>query len=203
MIYGLLNFLIGFLFYLPGMLWAMTIHEFSHGYVAYKLGDPTAARMGRLTLDPMKHIDPLGFIALIFAHIGWAKPVPVSPHYFRNPKRDMMLVAIAGPASNFLSAIAGFIIWKLLHVTGIYIRGIDTFLYAFTYINVAFGTFNLLPIPPLDGWRIVEFFWKDSPRLEQVLPFTIVFLVVIFWVYPKVITGPIGAIYSLFFKIFF
>ncbi len=199
----MLGTIINLLYFLPGILWAMSIHEFSHGYVAYKLGDPTAARAGRLTLDPLKHIDPFGLIALFIVHIGWAKPVPVNPSYFRNPKRDMMLVALAGPASNFASAIAGFIIWKLLIDLNLNFVGLRQFMLSFTYINVAFGTFNLLPLPPLDGWRIVEFFWKDSPRLEQVLPFTIVLLITIFFWAPYVITTPIEIIHNFLYRLVF
>ncbi len=177
------------------MLWALSFHEFSHGFVAYKLGDPTAARAGRLTLDPLKHIDVFGFIALIVAHVGWAKPVPVNPNYFRNPRRDMLLVALAGPLSNFLSAVVGLLLLRFLLSLNINFMSLNTMLYGLIYINVAFGTFNLLPLPPLDGWRIVEFFWKDHPPLEHVLPFTIVLLILIFYVAPQIILWPINKIF--------
>jgi hypothetical protein len=91
---------------LPPLLFALTIHELAHGYVAWRLGDPTAKNEGRLTLNPLKHLDPLGVLAFIIMKIGWAKPVPVDPRYFRNPQRDMLLVALAGPGSNVILAVA-------------------------------------------------------------------------------------------------
>ena len=98
----------------PPLLFALTIHEFSHGYIAHQLGDPTAKRMGRLTLNPLKHLDPLGVLAFIIMKIGWAKPVPVDPRYFKNPLKDMLWVALAGPAANLMTAIASSLAAQLL-----------------------------------------------------------------------------------------
>ena len=144
----------------PPFLFALTIHEFSHGYVADRLGDPTARNMGRLTLNPIKHIDPLGVLAFIIMKIGWAKPVPVDPRYFKNPLRDMLWVALAGPAANLMTAIASglaaqllvfvspvlphFLLWPLAQMIA-----------ASIWINIMLAVFNLLPIPPLDGSKVL------------------------------------------------
>ena len=146
------------------VLVAVVFHELAHGYVAYLCGDPTAKNAGRLTLNPLKHLDPIGTIVfLVTRMIGWAKPVPINPLYFRNFKRDLLLVSIAGPATNFLIAFVGGIALKILY--GISIN--NAFLYykillplaiilKFTVqINIALCFFNLLPIPPLDGSKIL------------------------------------------------
>ncbi len=98
----------------PPFLFALTVHELAHGYIAYRLGDPTAKEAGRLTMNPLKHLDPLGVLAFIIMKIGWAKPVPVDPRYFRNPRKDMLSVALAGPASNLLLAIASALLLQVL-----------------------------------------------------------------------------------------
>ena len=98
----------------PPLLFALTMHELAHGYIAYRLGDPTAKEAGRLTMNPLKHLDPLGVIAFIIMKIGWAKPVPVDPRYFRNPRKDMLTVALAGPAANVLLAIASAVLVQFL-----------------------------------------------------------------------------------------
>lgn len=146
---------------LPVILFALTVHEYSHGYVAWRLGDPTAKNAGRLTLNPLPHLDPIGTIMLFLVQFGWAKPVPVDPSYFRNPKRDMLYVALAGPVSNMILAL----------ITGLVIRYINSANPAFMYgvlgpkismmlvlslrINLALAIFNLLPVPPLDGSKIM------------------------------------------------
>ncbi|WP_022660704.1 site-2 protease family protein [Paucidesulfovibrio longus] len=146
------------------LLVALTFHEVAHGMVAYRLGDPTAKLMGRLTLNPLKHLDPLGTLIFFIAHVGWAKPVPVNPRYFKNPRKGMLLVAVAGPAANFALAL-GFA--ALYHLFGsIEIPGRDSLLYNILYptvlicqtgvlVNLILGIFNLMPIPPLDGSNIL------------------------------------------------
>jgi Zn-dependent protease len=145
----------------------LTIHEYSHGYVAYKLGDNTARNLGRLTLNPLRHLDPFGAICMIFFRFGWAKPVPVNPRNFKNPKRDFALVALAGPLSNMIFALISSFLYLLLYAIFKDIRVQSQFLlsilqntlnfvYIFHAINIGLGLFNLIPLPPLDGSRILN-----------------------------------------------
>lgn len=150
--------LVQILLVLPGVLLALTIHEFFHGYVAYKLGDPTPKYMNRLTLNPLAHIDPVGFIALLFLRFGWAKPVPINPNYLRNPKRDIVFVSLAGPLSNLVSAfLVGF---TLSHLASrfLFYTAPGAMIVNFVVISIALAFFNLIPIPPLDGWHVLEYF---------------------------------------------
>ena len=135
---------------IPVLLFALVFHEFSHGWVANKLGDPTAKYAGRLTLNPMVHLDILGSLMILFVGFGWAKPVPVDSRYLANPRIDMMKIAFAGPAANLLLAlIAGTII----RITG-YMGVLTSMLIMFTQINIMLAVFNMIPIPPLDGSQI-------------------------------------------------
>tara|TARA_B100001179_G_scaffold131560_1_gene94400 strand:- start:107 stop:724 length:618 start_codon:yes stop_codon:yes gene_type:complete len=135
---------------IPVLLFALVFHEFSHGWVANKLGDPTAKYAGRLTLNPMVHLDILGSLMILFVGFGWAKPVPVDSRYLANPRIDMMKIAFAGPAANLLLAlIAGTII----RLTG-YMGVLTSMLIMFTQINIMLAVFNMIPIPPLDGSQI-------------------------------------------------
>lgn len=133
--------------FLTAILLAIIVHEMCHGFVAYALGDPTAKRMGRLTLNPARHIDPVGALMMLAAGFGWAKPVMVDVRYFRKPKRDMALTALAGPVSNFLLAFAAA---GCLRLTASVPYLPDFFFYA-ALLNIGLGLFNLIPIPPLDG----------------------------------------------------
>jgi Zn-dependent protease len=150
------------------ILLALTVHEYSHGYIAYRLGDNTAKNMGRLTLNPISHIDPIGLIMLFVIGMGWAKPVPINIYAFNKPKRDLALSAAAGPASNFLmAAVIGLsfrIFPGLIPMTND--PGILLFLklnlFYFLLINVGLGIFNLIPIPPLDGSKILRGFLADK-----------------------------------------
>lgn len=156
-----MNQLYEYLIIAPPILMALTFHEYAHGLIAFKLGDPTAKQAGRLTLNPLVHLDFLGTAMLFIAHIGWAKPVPVNPMFFKNPKRDLLWVSLAGPGSNLLLAFIFGIGCRLLGVEGFrYINpgalGIIEFMLAFgVVINIVLAVFNLLPIPPLDGSKIL------------------------------------------------
>ncbi|MEA3475276.1 MAG: site-2 protease family protein [Candidatus Cloacimonadota bacterium] len=146
------------------ILYALTVHEFSHGYVAYRLGDDTAKRAGRLTLNPLKHLDPIGTIMLFIVHIGWAKPVPINPYNFKNIKRDTAYVALAGPAANFISAIIFSLIFNFFNAhTSASSQNIFIVIIFYTiFINIALGLFNLIPFPPLDGSKILGAFLSDE-----------------------------------------
>jgi Zn-dependent protease len=149
----------------PPLLLALTAHEFAHGYVAFRLGDPTAQASGRLTLNPLKHLDPLGTIAFFVFRFGWAKPVPVNAAYFKNPQKDMLWVALAGPATNFILAVISALMTKtvmflyqsipLSALGQAILVPLGSTLIASVWINLVLCVFNFLPIPPLDGSRIL------------------------------------------------
>ncbi|MTI70218.1 MAG: site-2 protease family protein [Firmicutes bacterium] len=137
---------------MPAILIAITLHELAHGYMAYQLGDPTAYENGRLTLNPISHIDIVGFLLLFIVGFGWAKPVPINPRYFKKRKMGTLLVSLAGPVTNFILALFSAIIF----VSGIIENNIIlSMLRPLIFINIALGVFNLLPFPPLDGSKIV------------------------------------------------
>jgi len=152
----------------PPVLIALTFHEFAHAYVAYKYGDDTAKNSGRLTLNPLAHLDPFGTIMMFLVHFGWAKPVPVNPFRLRNPKRDMLWISAAGPLSNMLIAlISGLLLRVILSfngsvdqysISGLLINMIVLSL----QINLALAIFNVIPIPPLDGSKILAGFLSDK-----------------------------------------
>lgn len=164
---------------LPIILLALSVHEASHGYIANKLGDPTAKSLGRLTLNPIKHIDIVGFLCMLFFHFGWAKPVPVSTRYFKKPRRDMALTSAAGPVSNILLALIFAILLRveILAVNQFFsadlyasltggtastafnmLSVLNYMLYMGVLLNISLAVFNLIPIPPFDGSRIFYVF---------------------------------------------
>lgn len=147
----------------------LTIHETSHGLAAYALGDPTAKKEHRLSLNPLRHIDPLGLLMMFFVGFGWAKPVPVDMRYFKNPKSGMALTALAGPLSNFVLAIILLLICKYMAYTvavTAFTLGLYQFLFITAFLSVGLGTFNLLPIPPLDGSKVLFSFLPDRMYLK-------------------------------------
>jgi len=151
----ILSYLVEFLILLPVLLLAIVFHELAHGWVAWRLGDPTAKSAGRLSLNPLKHMDPIGTLVLFLTQaIGWAKPVPVNPGYFRNPRQDMMLVALAGPAANILLALALTFLYRSLAFLDLG-KIPSLMLYVGVQLNLGLALFNLLPVPPLDGSRIL------------------------------------------------
>ncbi len=138
---------------IPVLLFAITIHEYAHGKAALSLGDPTAKVMGRLTHNPLKHIDPLGAICLFLFNFGWARPVPVNPRYFKNPRSDIIVLSISGPLANFAAAfLAGLFIRYLFLPWEVY----QKLLVYMLLMNLGLGIFNLFPVPPLDGAHVLE-----------------------------------------------
>jgi len=149
---------------IPVLLFALVFHEFSHAWVANKLGDPTARYAGRLTLNPMAHLDPIGGLMILFVGFGWAKPVPVDIRYLRNPRVDMMKIAFAGPASNLLLAFIGGTILRSGFVHGT----VAMMIMLFTQINIMLAVFNMIPIAPLDGSQIFSgLLIRTNPELVR------------------------------------
>jgi Zn-dependent protease len=154
--------LIGLIVLIPILLIAMMLHELAHGFVAYKLGDPTAKRAGRLSFNPIKHLDPVGTAMFFITYLiggfvfGWAKPVPVSPYYFKNRQRGMALVGLAGPLTNFVLAVVFALVLNAAQVDP---QGVAfEILFVGFQVNMVLGIFNLIPVPPLDGSRVVGAF---------------------------------------------
>jgi Zn-dependent protease len=179
---GLFGDLTGYLFglalKLPALLVAVTVHELAHALVADRLGDPTARRLGRLTLNPLPHIDPLGALAFVLSGFGWAKPVPVNARNLSHPVRDMVWVAVAGPVSNLAVAFVTLVAVRLLGaVDGTFLR-VAELLYAF---NLVLGVFNLIPLPPLDGGHFLPYLFPRAGdfihKLEQAGPLLLMVLV--------------------------
>lgn len=164
---------------------AFTVHEFAHAYVAYKFGDPTAKNQGRITLNPFKHLDPIGTILIFIAGFGWARPVPVNRFFFKKPRLAGVLVSVAGPLSNLVMACLGFIIWYSLVGLGFGSQlptGVQSFLDIFIQLNMILFVFNLLPFPPLDGYRIIADLAPANvrPRLTQLEQYgALIFLILV------------------------
>ena len=180
----------------PPLLFALTLHEYAHGYVARLFGDPTAANMGRLTLNPLKHLDPIGVICFILIKIGWAKPVPVDPRYFKDPRRDMIWVSLAGPGINFILAVISVLMVRLLFATStlwpfFIISPLIKMLGASIWINLLLAVFNLLPLPPLDGSKILMGLLpeKTAVAYARVEPYGFIIMLVLFYtgILPKII----------------
>lgn len=157
------------IYILPAVLISLSVHEFAHAFVSYKMGDLSQRSKGRMTLNPLKHLDPVGTLSLIFFGFGWAKPVQVDPYYYRNKKEGMMWTALAGPLMNFIVAFISVLLyllllrfaysWVLFSQVGNYVW---TLLAILAQINIGLGIFNLIPIPPLDGSKILAGFLREE-----------------------------------------
>lgn len=172
---------------IPALLVAITIHEVAHGGVAAYLGDPTPHRAGRLSLNPIKHLDIAGTIMILLFGFGWAKPVQVNPTYFKDPKAGMALVGAAGPLTNI---VAGILIGRMLFAQIGFAAGIGTsFLVVFIALNIYLGLFNLIPLPPLDGSRVMGFFLSERGlrRYYELERYGLLILILMFMVFPGVL----------------
>ena len=184
------------------VLIAISVHEMAHGFAAYRLGDKTAKYDGRLSLNPLRHIDPFGALCMLFFGFGWAKPVMVNPNYFKNHKRDMALTSLAGPVSNFILAYIGMII--SLHICPLINNFyVSMFFYMFITLNIGLGVFNLIPIPPLDGSKIFlsllpRKIYYEIMRYEQ-----FGFIVLIVALYLDVLDPILNFFLNVIFKVLF
>lgn len=167
--------ILGILKNLPAVILGLTIHEYAHAYTANRLGDPTARDLGRMTLNPVKHIDPLGFFFILIAGFGWAKPVLINPEYLKKKHRDEILISLAGPFSNLLLGILFFILARILYSFDFFVhetqgKTVIQFILMSGIINFGLFIFNLLPIPPLDGSHIyLTYLKKKNERLFNLI----------------------------------
>lgn len=206
------DLLIGAVFTLIVVLISLCAHEAAHGFAAYKLGDPTARNLGRLTMNPAKHLDPMGTVCMVLFGYGWAKPVPVNSRYFKKPRRDMAITAFAGPLMNLAIAFVSGIFMSLSQVflmdyvmsPGSDSRFVFNLLY-FTYLfflymhvlNIRFAVFNLIPVPPLDGSRILFLFLPDRYYFGLMKYERYIALAFLVLLYTGALSTPLGYISTL------
>lgn len=166
--------------YIFAFIIAVVTHEFAHGYIAYLLGDPTAKRAGRLTFNPLAHVDPLGIVAMVIFRVGWAKGVPVNPNNFKNRRLGTILVSLAGITTNFIIAIIAALVFRFVNLQ---MPLLYQFLFILAYVNIMLGVFNLLPFPPLDGSKVLfsilpgrlEYFFSKNERYFYLILMVLIF----------------------------
>lgn len=199
LLFNLISNPLQFIGFIIALLVAITIHEFSHAYVANLYGDPTAKMMGRLTLNPFAHLDITGTIFLLLAGFGWGKPVVVNPRNFKNPKLDNLTVSLAGPISNLLLAVFLGLIYRFVNLPGI----AEEFLFLIIFFNLVLMIFNLIPIPPLDGSKILGLFTSEETFviLQQIgipLLFGIIILSSLFYpIIPAIISKTVAFFFTV------
>lgn len=197
--------MIDYLYLLPGILLAISLHEFAHGWVSWKLGDPTPKQEGRLSINPLRHLDPAGAVCMLLFRMGWAKPVMINPWYYKNKKAGIVMVSLAGPLMNVLTgAVSIFILaWMdvaaytgALKVTAV-IETVYIMLYYFSQLSINLAVFNLIPLPPLDGSKILGAFLPDSLMdwFERNSNYCMILLMVA--LYLGFLDQPISAAYDL------
>lgn len=185
---------------LPGLLVAIIFHELAHGYMAYLLGDNTAKDAGRLSLNPIKHIDPIGFISMLVFKFGWAKPVPVNSRNFKNRKKGMILVSVAGPISNFIIALLMALILNLVPIPSILL--FEMVLITMWY-NLMLGVFNLLPFPPLDGSKILASLLPTKLEILFYKYEKYMYFVLIFLLFTNSIDKILGPVIDIILNVFY
>lgn len=212
-----------YLLSLPVLLMAFSVHESAHGYAAYRLGDPTARNLGRITLNPIKHLDPLGTICMIIAHVGWAKPVPINTRNFKNPKRDMAISGAAGPVSNLCLAVLHLVLLRVVmslgtdHWLGETVEYYEALVYKTDFVaslgylisalclyilylgvimNISLAIFNLIPVPPFDGSRIFYAFLPTKWYFAVMKYERIIMLVFLFLFAFGALSGPLNWLMS-------
>jgi len=184
----------------------LPLHEFAHGWVANKLGDPTAKLEGRLTMNPLASVEPMGALALLLFGFGWAKPVQVDPRYFKKPKRDMAITALAGPLSNLLAALVGALVVVAMQAFAPYNNVTMFFFNLFYYyviVNVTLAVFNLIPVPPLDGSRIIAAFLSDRALASYYRYQNIFMMVLFFAMLTGALSGPLYTVQNFFGNLIF
>ena len=193
------------------------MHEYAHAYVSYRLGDPTPKLQGRLTPNPMKHIDPIWFLMVFVAHFGRGKPVQINPLYYKNPRKGELMVALAGPATNLILAIIWILIILIyVKVMGgtpndIYLNRIDimiNFWIQFSFLNIALAIFNLIPIAPLDWYRLIKIRWyKWAEFMERNARFWVIFVVLLVFlaspIFVKIVTFVFNFLFTIIWQLFY
>ncbi len=211
--YSLMDWLMSTLTLLPGIIIGLSFHEFAHAFVAYRCGDPTPKLQNRVTINPAAHIDPIGFIALLFIGFGWGKPVMINPNNFRKPRRDELLVALAGVTLNLILAFLFMVLLWLLYKYAIGFMLSDLgmilqdILISIIFINIVLMVFNLLPIPPLDGFNVItqifnlrntEFYYRVYDK-----GFLILMVLILFNITGRILTPAVSWVYSTLMGILF
>lgn len=197
-----MNFIYELIYTIPAVLIAISMHEFAHGYMSYRLGDPTPGQTGRLSLNPLAHLDLVGTLCLLIFHFGWAKPVQVNPYYYRDRKKGMLMVALAGPVMNFIIAFLSiFLMGIIIKITGgyggqfvEYIFNLLNFLYI---INIGLGVFNLIPIPPLDGSKVLAAILPEEKYFSYMRYERYGGIILIGLLYLGVLDKPLGNVRSI------
>lgn len=195
---------------IPGLIIALAIHEYAHAFVADRLGDPTPRMMGRLTLNPVAHIDPIGLIMLFIARFGWAKPVMIDPSNFKNWRTGEIWVSLAGPASNLLVGFLAAFMQVLLYRLGLWSSGLDLVITLIMIYNVNFAIFNMIPLPPLDGSKVLLAFlpaqWQEKMAIVERYSFLILIALMMTPIFSMILvpfSRLILTFYSILLGIFF